>query len=46
MSEVRKVSRIIQSVETSDGAGVKLRRSHCGQKQVRIDPLLMLYEFS
>jgi len=42
----RTVQRIIRSVPTSDGAGVKLRRS-LGQSQgARLDPFLMLDEFS
>ena len=42
----RAVQRIIESVPTSDGAGVKLRRS-LGQSQFsRLDPFLMLDEFS
>jgi redox-sensitive bicupin YhaK (pirin superfamily) len=42
----RTVQRIIRSVPASDGAGVKLRRS-LGQAQgVRLDPFLMLDEFS
>lgn len=42
----RTVSRLIRSVPASDGAGVKLRRS-LGQSQfARLDPFLMLDEFS
>ena len=42
----RTVQRIIKSVPASDGAGVKLRRS-LGQSQfARLDPFLMLDEFS
>jgi redox-sensitive bicupin YhaK (pirin superfamily) len=42
----RTVQRIIESLPTSDGAGVKLRRS-LGQSQfLRLDPFLMLDEFS
>ena len=42
----RTVQRIIESLPTSDGAGVKLRRS-LGQSQFsRLDPFLMLDEFS
>src|SRR5919205_3335319 len=40
----RTVQRIIKSVPTSDGAGVKLRRSL--GNGVRHDPFLMLDEFS
>ncbi|MEN3365299.1 MAG: quercetin 2,3-dioxygenase [Burkholderiales bacterium] len=42
----RTLQRVIESVATSDGAGVKLRRS-LGQAQgMRLDPFLMLDEFS
>lgn len=42
---LRKLQQVIQSVATSDGAGVKLRRS-IGQSQgARLDPFLMLDEF-
>jgi quercetin 2,3-dioxygenase len=42
----RTVQQIIESLPTSDGAGVKLRRS-LGQSQTsRLDPFLMLDEFS
>jgi len=42
----RKITRIIESIPASDGAGVKLRRS-LGQSQfARLDPFLMLDEFS
>jgi redox-sensitive bicupin YhaK (pirin superfamily) len=42
----RTIHRIIKSVPASDGAGVKLRRS-LGQSQfARLDPFLMLDEFS
>jgi redox-sensitive bicupin YhaK (pirin superfamily) len=42
----RTLQRIIKSIPTSDGAGVKLRRS-LGQTQLaRLDPFLMLDEFS
>jgi redox-sensitive bicupin YhaK (pirin superfamily) len=42
----RTVSRIVRSIPASDGAGVKLRRS-LGQSQgARLDPFLMLDEFS
>jgi redox-sensitive bicupin YhaK (pirin superfamily) len=40
----RKLQRVIPSVPTSDGAGVKLRRS-IGHGE-RLDPFLMLDEFS
>src|SRR5213082_743429 len=42
----RQIHRIIKSMPASDGAGVKLRRS-LGQSQfARLDPFLMLDEFS
>ncbi len=47
MSTIRSLERIIESLPTSDGAGVKLRRS-LGQQAddaVRLDPFLMLDEF-
>ena len=41
----RTLKRVIPSMETSDGAGVRIRRS-IGQTQgVRLDPFLMLDEF-
>lgn len=40
----RNVQRILQSVATSDGAGVRLRRS-LGHNGERLDPFLMLDEF-
>jgi len=42
---VRTLQRVIESVPTSDGAGVKLRRS-LGQSWARVDPFLMLDHFS
>src|SRR6202162_318383 len=44
-SAMRTVSQIIQSVPTSDGAGVKLRRSIGSQRGLYVDPFLMLDEF-
>ena len=41
----RKLARIIESVATSDGAGVKLRRSLGANPHARLDPFLMLDEF-
>ncbi len=42
----RTLQQIIPAIATSDGGGVKLRRS-LGQKQaLRVDPFLMLDEFS
>ena len=43
---IRNIQTIIPGIATSDGAGVKLRRSIGGQNQVRLDPFLMLDEFS
>jgi redox-sensitive bicupin YhaK (pirin superfamily) len=42
---MRTVKQIIQSVPTSDGAGVKLRRSIGSQRGLYVDPFLMLDEF-
>lgn len=43
--KTRKLSRIIPGVATSDGAGVKLRRSIGSGQGMRLDPFLMLDEF-
>jgi redox-sensitive bicupin YhaK (pirin superfamily) len=43
--KIRNIQTIVPGVATSDGAGVKLRRSLGGQ-QFRLDPFLMLDEFS
>ncbi len=42
----RTLEHIIPSVPASDGAGVKLRRSLGGPGGLRVDPFLMLDEFS
>lgn len=42
----RTLQRVIDAVETSDGAGVKLRRSLGRGQGMRLDPFLMLDEFS
>ncbi len=43
---LRTVARILPAMNTSDGAGVRLRRSiGCGE-DTRLDPFLMLDEFS
>ena len=42
----RALQRIIESVAASDGAGVKLRRSLGQTPFARVDPFLMLDEFS
>ncbi len=41
----RKLVRTIPGMETSDGAGVKLRRSIGSNQNLRLDPFLMLDEF-
>ncbi len=42
----RKLERVIRSIATSDGAGVKLRRSIGQSRGLYHDPFLMLDEFS
>jgi quercetin 2,3-dioxygenase len=42
---VRTLARVIESVPTSDGAGVKLRRSLGSERGLYLDPFLMLDEF-
>ena len=42
----RTLEHIIESIHASDGAGVKLRRSLGGPRGIRVDPFLMLDEFS
>ena len=42
----RILQQIIPSISTSDGAGVRLRRSIGQTQTVRVDPFLMLDEFS
>ncbi len=42
----RTLQQVIKSVPASDGAGVKLRRSLGAQPGLRVDPFLMLDEFS
>lgn len=41
----RLIKRVIPSRETSDGAGVRIRRSLGQTQMVRLDPFLMLDEF-
>lgn len=41
----RKVKQLISALPTSDGAGVKLRRSLGSRQDARLDPFLMLDEF-
>ncbi|NND45279.1 MAG: pirin family protein [Xanthomonadales bacterium] len=43
--QARTVVRVVPGVATSDGAGVKLRRSIGAQPSLRLDPFLMLDEF-
>lgn len=43
---IRHLQQVIESVPTSDGAGVKLRRSIGSQRGLYVDPFLMLDEFS
>ncbi len=43
---LRTLQQVIPSVPTSDGAGVKLRRSLGSQRGLTVDPFLMLDEFS
>jgi redox-sensitive bicupin YhaK (pirin superfamily) len=42
----RPLARIIPAINTSDGAGVRLRRSLGSNEHTRLDPFLMLDEFS
>lgn len=42
---MRTLKQIIQSIPTSDGAGVKLRRSLGSRHGAHVDPFLMLDEF-
>jgi len=46
MSTPRTLRQVIRSVPASDGAGVKLRRSLGQTPHLRVDPFLMLDEFS
>jgi len=41
----RRIERVIQGIATSDGAGVKLKRSLGQSPYARLDPFLMLDEF-
>lgn len=45
-SGTRELQRVIESIAASDGAGVKLRRSLGQSPYTRLDPFLMLDEFS
>jgi len=42
---IRTLVHVIESIPTSDGAGVKLRRSLGSQRGLQVDPFLMLDEF-
>lgn len=42
---LRSIKQIIPALETSDGAGVRIRRSIGQHQSVRMDPFLMLDEF-
>src|SRR3984885_12709654 len=42
---MRTLTQIIPAMATSDGAGVKLRRSLGSRQDARLDPFLMLDEF-
>jgi redox-sensitive bicupin YhaK (pirin superfamily) len=42
----RSLRQVIESIPASDGAGVKLRRSLGSRQSLRVDPFLMLDEFS
>lgn len=44
--QTRKLTQIIRGIPTSDGAGVKLTRSIGSSQRLRVDPFLMLDEFS
>lgn len=44
-TQQRTLAHTIPSIATSDGAGVKLRRSIGSQHNLRLDPFLMLDEF-
>jgi redox-sensitive bicupin YhaK (pirin superfamily) len=43
---IRTLQQIIPAIATSDGGGVKLRRSLGQSQSLRVDPFLMLDEFS
>src|SRR5581483_7556965 len=46
IANMRTLQRVIRSIPASDGAGVKLRRSLGQSNGARLDPFLMLDEFS
>ncbi len=43
--KLRDIANLIQATETSDGAGVRIKRSLGGGSGARLDPFLMLDEF-
>ena len=43
---IRTLQSVIEAIPTSDGAGVKLRRSLGQSSAARLDPFLMLDHFS
>ncbi len=43
---IRVLKQVVTSIATSDGAGVKLLRSLGKSQEIRLDPFLMLDEFS
>lgn len=45
LRQSRSIERLVEGVETSDGAGVKLTRVLTGKLQRRLDPFLMLDAF-
>ena len=45
-NQPRSVAHVIKALNTSDGAGVRLRRSLGSGEGTRLDPFLMLDEFS
>lgn len=45
MDTLRKITRIIKGMDTSDGAGVKLKRILGGPELNQLDPFLLLDEF-
>ncbi|WP_166266547.1 pirin family protein [Marinobacter caseinilyticus] len=42
---IRAIKQVIPAIETSDGAGVKIKRSIGQSQAIRLDPFLMLDEF-
>ena len=45
MSSLRKITQLVQGKNTSDGAGVKLKRVIAGEELNQLDPFLLLDEF-